>query len=88
MKISENETIRHMLTERLLTKSLTKCWNSQDGDLRFLEKYVWPLAESNSMQHDSFHCQKYRIKIQQDHVQFNVYFGIDLIRTYIKVTRK
>jgi len=40
MKISENETIRHMLTERLLTKSLTKCWNSQDGDLHFLEKYV------------------------------------------------
>ena len=63
MKISENETIRHMLTERLLTKSLTKCWNSQDGDLRFLEKYVWPLAESNSMQHDSFHCQKYHLSV-------------------------
>ena len=63
VKVYQNETIRKKLAQPLLSKSLVNCYNPVDGDLRFLEHYLWPLAKQNSIQHDSFYCQKYHSSI-------------------------
>mgnify|MGYP001027600067 FL=1 len=62
-KISQNDTIRKMLTQFLFSKPLIKCYDPIDGDLHFLQHFVWPLAQTDSIQHDSFHCQNYSSSI-------------------------
>jgi hypothetical protein len=61
--ISKNETIRNQFTRYLFSKSLINCYNSITGDQDFLQDYVWPIAENQSMQHDSFHCHKFSLSI-------------------------
>ncbi|CAF1613641.1 unnamed protein product, partial [Didymodactylos carnosus] len=34
------------------------CYNRK-GDQQFLEKYIWPLIRTNSLQHDSFLCRRF-----------------------------
>jgi hypothetical protein len=55
--------MRNELTRRLFSKSIIRCYNPMTGDQDFLQHYVWPLAQINSIQHDSFHCQKYPLSI-------------------------
>jgi hypothetical protein len=62
-KISKNETLRKEIRQRLFSKSLMNCYNSMTGDQDFLYDFIWPIAEKNSIQHDSFHCQLFNYSI-------------------------
>ena len=61
--LSKNRTIRNQITQRLLSKSLVRCYDPMTGDQDFLKDYVWPLAERQSIQHDSFHCKSFPLSI-------------------------
>jgi len=63
VKISKNQTIRNELIRRLFSKSIMNCYNPINGDEHFLQHYVWPIAQKDSIQHDSFHCQLFNLSI-------------------------
>ncbi len=62
-KVYQNETLRNEIRQNLFSKSLMKCYNTMTGDQHFLYDFIWPIAEKNSIQHDSFHCQHYNHSI-------------------------
>ena len=62
-KIHQNQTIRYQLRKHLTTKYLMSCYYSINGEQDFLKDYLWPIAEKQSIQHDSFHCHKYPLSI-------------------------
>ncbi|CAF4039394.1 unnamed protein product [Rotaria sordida] len=62
-KISINRTITNNIIKYLFSKSILNCYNSMRGDQDFLRDYVWPIAEKESIQHDSFHCKLYKFSI-------------------------
>jgi hypothetical protein len=62
-KVSNNKTITNQITRRLFSKSLINCYDSMSGNQDFLEDFVWPIAEKESIQHDSFHCQQFIFSI-------------------------
>lgn len=62
-KVYQNETMRNELRKRLLSKSIINCYNPMSGDLDFIYDYIWPIAQNQSLQHDSFHCQQFPLSI-------------------------
>lgn len=60
-KIYFNKTITNQLIKPLLTKSIINCYQSNNSDQIFLFNFIWPIVKEQSLQHDSFHCQKYHL---------------------------
>lgn len=63
LKIGQEQRIRNELRNHLLSKSLMRCYNPMTGDQDFLKDYLWPIAEKQSIQHDSFHCHEFPFAI-------------------------